>query len=61
MMVVVYALKALCLGVLWATTELIANGQCGLALAAVPTLLTLWYVTRQRQRALRRARNGVGA
>lgn len=55
----VYVLKGTGLLALWATGELWAAGDCLLALAAVPTLVTMWIVTRRY--AHRRAREGVKA
>lgn len=50
----IWVLKGMFLGVLWAVGDLLASGQCFLALAAVPMLVTLFYVTRGHAR--RRAR-----
>ncbi len=43
----VYVLKFLGLASLWAATELWLSGHIWWALAAVPTLVTLWWVTRE--------------
>lgn len=51
-----YVLKVLGLAAATAVAELWASGQCALAVAALPMLLTMWYATRLYAR--RRAREG---
>lgn len=51
-----YALKATGMAAVLAATELWAQGDCAMALAAIPMLALMWYATRLHAR--RRARPG---
>jgi len=54
----VYVLKIVGFGAVIAVTELWASGECLLAVAAIPMLVTMWYATRLHAR--RRARSPGG-
>lgn len=58
-MMLVLALKVVWAGAVIAVTELLASGDCLLALLFFPLLVLMWVATRQRAR--RRAREGVRA
>ena len=55
-MILLYSLKVTGLMAATAVAELWATGDCLLAVAALPMLLSMWYATRQYAR--RRARPG---
>lgn len=56
-MTLVYSMKACAAAMAIAVTWLLETGDVGLALAAVPGLVVLWWVTR-RYSARRRAQPG---